>query len=180
MTSASENGSNWELLKTELASELCGLLDQAMIKVQHCFGQLSDEQIWWRPQPEMNSIGNLALHMAGNLRQWAVCGLTDAIDSRQREQEFSQIQIIPAAELLELMSQTVRDAQQAINGFPADDWASQLSIQGFTVSAFSAASHTCTHFVGHTHQIIQLTRIQLGGTYQFQWTPDLERGTLPI
>ena len=33
---------------------------------------LTDEQVWWRPNEASNSIGNLLLHLNGNVRQWLV------------------------------------------------------------------------------------------------------------
>jgi hypothetical protein len=54
------------------------------------------------------------------------------------------------------------------------------NIQGFNVSGLQALSHTVTHFVGHTHQIIQLTRWHLGNGYLFQWDDNSPRERVPI
>jgi hypothetical protein len=43
-------------------------LDSALKRINHCLGQLNDEQVWRRSQPGLNSIGNLILHLCGNLR----------------------------------------------------------------------------------------------------------------
>ncbi len=43
-------------------------LDSALERIQHCLGQLTDGQVWHRSQPGLNSIGNLILHLCGNLR----------------------------------------------------------------------------------------------------------------
>ena len=53
-----------------VAKEASDELDEAVQTIKHCLNQLSDEQIWWRPAASMNSIGNLLLHVGGNLRQW--------------------------------------------------------------------------------------------------------------
>ena len=50
-------------------------------KIQHCLSQLSDAQVWWRPREEMNSIGNLLLHLTGNIRQWIVAGVGEKLNS---------------------------------------------------------------------------------------------------
>jgi Protein of unknown function (DUF1572) len=62
----------------------------ATVRIKHCLGQLTDEQIWWRSHPSLNSIGNLILHLCGNVRQWIVAGLGSAADSRNRSAEFSE------------------------------------------------------------------------------------------
>src|SRR5262245_29165669 len=55
-----------ETVGRELADELA----DALKRIEHCLAQLNDEQVWWRPTESMNSIGNLLLHLAGNVRQW--------------------------------------------------------------------------------------------------------------
>ena len=50
------------------------LLGDYQPKIERCLEKLSDEQIWWRPNEESNSIGNLVLHVCGNARQWIVAG----------------------------------------------------------------------------------------------------------
>ena len=54
-------------LTTTVLENVCEVLDQCMTKIARCLDQLSDEQAWWRPQEEMNSIGNLLLHLSGNI-----------------------------------------------------------------------------------------------------------------
>src|SRR5262245_59859658 len=71
---------------TEAANELTG----ARGKIKHCLGQLSDEQVWGRSRPSLNSIGNLVLHLCGNVRQGVVAGLGGAADRRDRPAEFAE------------------------------------------------------------------------------------------
>ena len=59
-------------------------MSSALAKIKHCLGQLTDEQVWWRSHPSLNSIGNLILHLCGNVGQWIVAGLGGAADSRDR------------------------------------------------------------------------------------------------
>src|SRR5258705_9373907 len=77
------------------------LVEEYLPKIERCVEKLTDEQVWWRPNPESNSIGNLLLHLCGNARQWIVCGLGDATDERQRQTEFDAREGIPRDELLE-------------------------------------------------------------------------------
>src|SRR3954468_13538043 len=59
-------------------------------RIEHCLGQLSDEQLWWRPRPEMNAIGNLLLHLSGNVGQWIVSAVENTTSSRNRPSEFAE------------------------------------------------------------------------------------------
>lgn len=159
--------------------EVCQLLDQALIKLRNCLSQLDDQQVWWRPDPALNSIGNLVLHMCGNLRQWST-GFFNRPDDRDRDQEFAAKDGHTAAELMQLAQQSVKNATQIIDSLTDQQLAGEFIIQGFQVSGLKATLHTATHFVGHAHQIILLTRLQLGSNYRFAWSPADSDADLPI
>src|SRR5438445_557021 len=69
-------------------------------RIKHCVSQLNDEQVWWRPQESLNSIGNILLHLSGNLRQWLVAGVGGQPDVRDRPAEFSERGPFPKVELI--------------------------------------------------------------------------------
>src|SRR6267378_757732 len=83
------------------------LKEEYLPKIERCVEKVTDEQVWWRPGPESNSIGNLLLHISGNARQWIVSGLGGAADKRQRQTEFDERRIIARAELLGRLRVTV-------------------------------------------------------------------------
>ena len=167
-------------LEKAFCSEALHLLDAAMVKIEHCAAQLDTEQLWWRLQPDLNSIGNLLLHISGNLEQWATVPLTHGQDERDRDAEFSPTQKLEKEELLAHVRTTVAHAKQAIEGLDELNLMRAVTIQGFDVTILGAIVHTTSHFAGHVHQVIQLTRIQLGEKYQFEWTEDSDRTFLPI
>jgi hypothetical protein len=147
------------------------VLDQCMVKIDHCLGQLSDGQVWWRPHEDMNSIGNLLLHLTGNVRQWVVAGLGDVEDVRNRPAEFSERGPISRTELLERLKQTVADAKSVLARRTAAEMLAPRRIQGSDVSGWQAMFDCVPHFKGHTQEIICLTRLQLGDAYKFHWQP---------
>ena len=164
----------------EFIQESVHLLQQSVRKIDHCLNQLDSDQLWWRPEPELNSIGNLILHLCGNLNQWAVCGITGSVDQRQRSQEFRSDAKVSREKLQSLLHCTVEQACQAMQSLSAAALLENREIQGFSVSVLGAISHTVSHFVGHTHQIIYLTRLQKGEQYQFDWSPDSDQEAVPI
>src|SRR6267378_7355882 len=83
------------------------LKEEYLPKIERCMEKLTDEQVWWRPNPESNSIGNLLLHISGNARQWIVCGLGGETDKRQRQTEFDERTMIARDELLGRLRVTV-------------------------------------------------------------------------
>ena len=86
-------------LAAAIGAEAANELTSALARIKHCLSQLSDEQVWWRSRPSLNSIGNLILHRCGNLRQWIVAGLGGAADLRDRPAEFCEPGPIPQDEL---------------------------------------------------------------------------------
>ena len=156
------------------------LLEESFGKIKHCLSQLSEQQVWFRPAPAMNSIGNLLLHIAGNLRQWVVTSIEDAPDRRDRDAEFSADGGLSLAELTKTVEDTISRAKVAIQSVTSDTATQTRKIQGFEVTLMGAIMHSVPHFVGHTHQIIYITRLQLGDAYQFAWSPDTPRGGAPI
>jgi hypothetical protein len=167
-------------LATEFVANSSELLDQSMIKIFHCVEQLSENQVWWRPYPNANSIGNLCLHISGNLRQWGIVPLTGDKDRRERASEFSDNVKLSKDELIGDLESVMAEAKQAWSPLNEERLMREHRIQGFQVTVAHAILHTSSHFAGHTHQIITLTRIQLGDAYRFQWTPDSDRDNLPI
>ncbi len=154
-----------------VSHETARCLTECLEKIRHCLRQLSDEQVWWRPRDEMNSIANLLLHLTGNVQQWIVTGLGGAPDTRNRPREFSERGPIRKAQLLADLEAVVDEAQNVLSRCTPDDLITPRRIQGFEVSGIGAIFDCVPHFKGHTQEIICLTRLQLGPGYQFHWQP---------
>ena len=135
------------------------LSEDFLPKIERCLELLTDEQFWWRANPQSNSIGNLILHLSGNVRQWIVSGLGGAADSRDRNAEFAQRDVISREELIAKLKQTVDDADAALAKFDVDKLVDRQSIQGCDVLALEAILHVVEHFSMHTGQIILMTKM---------------------
>jgi hypothetical protein len=146
-------------------------LSEGRRKIEHCVNQLTAEQLWWRPRPEMNSIANLMLHLSGNIRQWIVSGIGGAADIRNRPQEFADRSQRPNHELLALLNAAVAEADSAISKLTGDDLTTSRRIQGFDTNVTAALINCISHFTGHTQEIIHLSREQLGEKYTFDFVP---------
>ncbi len=144
---------------------------QSLRKITHCLGQLQDEDVWWRPSESHNSLQNILLHLCGNVRQWIIHGVRGEPDVRNRPQEFAERRPIPKAELLRMLSETVDEADRALAACPPSRLLEPRRIQGFDTTVLGAILDSVTHFVGHTHQIVYITRVRLGDAYKLQWTP---------
>lgn len=167
-------------LTEQVTAEFEHLLNESMRKIRHCVGQLNDEQIWKRPGDGMNSVANLLLHITGNLRQWCVVGIQQRPDDRDREAEFAATTGLNGAELIRRLDAVAAEAINVIQSLDDQSLQQDRQIQGFKVTVLQALFHTVPHFVGHTHQILMLTRLHLGSAYQFEWSPDQNRTGVPI
>ena len=155
-------------------------LDSALKRIQHCLDQLNDEQVWWRSRPSLNSVGNLILHLCGNLRQWIVAGVGSASDVRNRPAEFTERGPIPKEELLRRLEAIVKEAKQVLESIDARQLVEVRRIQGFDVTGVAAIFDSIPHFRGHTQEIVHITRLQLGDAYRFAWQPTTpEQGAAP-
>lgn len=146
-------------------------LDSALERIKHCLRQLNDEQVWHRSQPGLNSIGNLVLHLCGNLRQWVVAGLGGTPDVRNRPDEFAEQGMVPKDELLSKLEAVVEEAKRILAGVDARRLTEARRIQGFDVTGAAAVFDSVPHFRGHTQEIVHMTRLQMGDAYKFAWTP---------
>jgi hypothetical protein len=146
-------------------------LDSALKRIKHCLDQLNDEQVWWRSQSSLNSIGNLILHLGGNLRQWIVAGVGGASDARNRPAEFAERGPIPKVELVRRLEAVVEEAKGILVRVDARQLAEVRRIQGFDVTGVAAIFDSIPHFWGHAQEIVHMTRLQLGEAYKFAWTP---------
>jgi uncharacterized damage-inducible protein DinB len=141
--------------------------------------QLSEEEIWWRPNPPSNSAGNLVLHLCGNVRQWIVSHLGGAEFKRERDLEFSEIGPIPRNQLVAQLRRTVRDACRVLARLSDDSLAQKHVIQGLHVNGLEAVYHVVEHFSYHTGQIIYITKLKRAQDLRFTRLPVLKKEARP-
>ena len=163
-------------LATAVGTEAANELASALTRIKHCTDQLTDEQVWRRSQPalgsiELNSIGNLILHLCGNVRQWIIAGIGGAEDVRHRPSEFSERGPIAKAELLRRLETAVEEAKAVLKRATAAELVRVRRIQGADLTALEALFNSVPHFRGHTQEIIHMTRLLLGDAYKMAWTP---------
>jgi uncharacterized damage-inducible protein DinB len=140
-------------------------------RVERCLRRLSLEQIWWRANPASNSVGNLALHLEGNVRQWIVSGLGGAPDTRQRDREFAERGPIPRRALPARLRKTVNQACAVLRKLSSSDLSRTYTIQGYRVKGLKAVFHVAEHFSHHAGQIILATKMLRGQDLGFTHLP---------
>ena len=144
-------------------------------RIARCLRMLSERQIWSRPHRTSNSVGNLALHLSGNVRQWIISGLGGAPDRRERDKEFAQRGAISRQALLGQLRGTVNEACRVLAGLSARDLARRHVIQGFHVTGLEAVQHVTEHFAYHSGQIIYIAKAKLAKDLDFTRLPTDEK-----
>jgi len=156
------------------------LLGQYWPRLRKCVEPLADGQIWWRPNDASNSIGNLILHLNGNVTQWLVDSFNRAENKRNRPAEFAGREHIPAADLLAMLAATMGEAGAVLGRLTAEELLAPYEIQGYHVHGLDAVYQVVEHFGLHYGQIAYIAKAlsgqDLGFYSELKQTGRLEAG----
>src|SRR5262245_46795722 len=152
-------------LRAALNHAIADELDAALSRIVHCVNQLSEEQVWHRPPHGMNAIGNLLLHLTGNVKQMIADNLSGAPDTRNRPAEFAARDPLPKAELLRRLTDVIAQAKAAFSAATDERLAGVVRVNNFDLTGVQAAVRSVAHFRGHAQEIIHMTRELLGEAY---------------
>jgi uncharacterized damage-inducible protein DinB len=143
------------------------LATEYRIKLRAAVESLPEGALWWRANEESNSVGNLLLHLTGNVRQWIVSGVGGAPDNRYRAAEFDARAGADAVTLLSALDAVLDEADAVLASLTAADLASTRTIQGRTESVLEVVYHVVEHFSGHVGQIVLIAKAQSPGAVRF-------------
>lgn len=151
------------MIESQLADEI---IRQSSLKmkentprIEKCLGELSEEEIWKRPNESSNSVGNLILHLCGNMTQYIISSLGGVEDLRQRDLEFSAKSGLAKSELLDKLKTTVDQCVVTIRNLSEEDLLKVRSVQGFEHSGTGIIIHVVEHYSYHTGQIAFWTKL---------------------
>ena len=136
-------------------------------KIRRCLDVLPADALWSRVDERSNSIGNLLLHLEGNVRQWIVSAVGGARDERYRSAEFAAREGAPTDDLYAALRATLDEADAVIAGLTPAALLERRTIQERDVTVLTAVYHVVEHFALHTGQIILLTKQLAPGRIQF-------------
>ena len=138
------------------------LMDLYWPRLKECVAPLTDEQVWWRPNEASNSIGNLILHLNGNVGQWLVASFNKDEDKRDRPSEFAAKEGSTAAELLDRLGATLDQASAVLDRITVDELLAPYEIQGYHVRGLDAVYQVVEHFGLHYGQMVYITKLLSG------------------
>jgi hypothetical protein len=154
--------SDAQLAQTFLEFSRKKMLEQYWPRLCRCVESLTDEQIWWRPNPACNSAGNLLLHLNGNVTQWIVASFNRLDDKRERPAEFNEREQLAGKVLLDRLGTTLDEVAKVLARLTPEELAATYHIQGYTVKGLDAIYQVVEHFGLHYGQILYITKTLRG------------------
>ena len=137
------------------------------IKLRHCLNALPRGAVWARPNQESNSVGNLLIHLTGNVTEWILGGVGGRSYKRYRAGEFAQRDGADASKLMDDLEAVLREADRVLAGLTDKDLERSVVIQERDTNVLGAIYHVVEHFAMHTGQIVFLTKLYAPGRIQF-------------
>ncbi|HKF48684.1 MAG TPA: DUF1572 family protein [Terracidiphilus sp.] len=135
------------------------LIAQFWPRLRSCVASLSEEQVWWRPNASSNSIGNLILHLNGNVTQWLIAPFNRLADERDRPAEFNRREGIMRDALLNTLAGTMEKSSVTLARLTPADLLEHFDIQGYRVTGLEAVYQVVEHFALHYGQIAFMTKM---------------------
>ncbi len=144
---------------SEFIEQSIDRMDQNTRKIESCMNELDETDIWFYANGHVNSMGNLILHLSGNIRQYIISSLGEEPDIRERDLEFSTRGGYTKTELFSKLRDTVEKAKDVIANLSEENLLRKRSVQGFIYSGIGNIVHVTEHYSYHTGQIILLTKL---------------------
>lgn len=127
-----------------------------------CVERLSEAQLWERGGDWENSVGNLLLHLEGNVRQWILHGVGGQPDVRERDAEFSVKAGGSKKETVARFELTLAEARGVIGGITPERLLETIDPQpGGTwrhPTVLEAVGQVSGHLQQHMGQIVMRTK----------------------
>lgn len=146
-------------LTEEIIGQAIFRLNENTPRIKKCLDELTEQEVWKRPNESSNSVGNLIIHLCGNITQYIISSLGGKNDGRERVKEFETRGGYTKAELFEKLSSTVDEAIEVIKNTDEEKLLKVRSVQGFEYSGVGNIIHVVEHYSYHTGQIAFFTKL---------------------
>jgi uncharacterized damage-inducible protein DinB len=131
-------------------------------KIVRCLDALDEESVWWRANPESNSIGNLLLHLDGSTRMWVIGVAGGQRVARDRDAEFAERGPLAKSQLLARLRSTLAEVDEVLGLLDEAVLLERRPSSNGEVTVLWAVLHAIEHFAMHTGQIILITKLRTG------------------
>lgn len=138
-------------------------------QITECIEKLDEEKLWWRPNEDANSIGNLVLHLTGSVRHY-LCHQIGGVDfKRDRPAEFAERGPIPKEQLLQTWDSLVKEATTVLDKFDPNQLAAASKEPDYVKTQYEMIYNVSLHMATHAGQIIWVTKMLQEGKLDEIW-----------
>ncbi len=141
-----------------LRGECLRRINESRSKINTALEKLSEDEVWYRPNAESNSMGNILLHLCGNLTQYVLSSIGGQEDHRKRSQEFTEQGPIPKLELAGSFNKVVNEVCHLISKMDEAELEKKRPVQCYEESGVGILLHVTEHLSYHTGQIVYFTK----------------------
>jgi len=138
-------------------------------QVRACLDALSDEQIWWRPNAQSNSVGNLVLHLCGSTRHFLGRAVGGTDYRRDRPAEFAEKGPIPRERLRAVFDETVAEADAVLAALAPSRLLEVTDRAGEPSTVLNLLLRTSHHWAVHVGQMVYTAKALRGGVFDELW-----------
>jgi uncharacterized damage-inducible protein DinB len=138
-------------------------------QIRACVDELSEEQLWWRPNEQANSVGNLVLHLSGSMRHYLSRGVGGIDYNRDRPAEFAERGPLPKTQLQAIFDETINEAAQIFGSFDTSRFLEPTEEQNYVPTVFDLIFNIAIHLATHAGQIVYVTKMLKEGSVDELW-----------
>jgi uncharacterized damage-inducible protein DinB len=138
-------------------------------QILSCIEELSEEQLWWRPNEESNSVGNLVLHLSGSMRHYIAKTVGNLEYERNRQAEFSERKALPKEEVVDFLTETIAQVLQVFQSFDQERFLETTPETAYNPTIFNLLFNVAIHLATHTGQIVFITKMLKEGAVDELW-----------
>jgi uncharacterized damage-inducible protein DinB len=146
-------------LEKEFIDQAILRLNENTQRIEKCLHQFSEKEVWLKPNDKSNSMGNLMLHLCGNITQYIISSLGDTEDIRERDKEFLAEGGLSKTDLMEKLKNVIAEATNVLVNVKKEKLLNKYSVQGFELTGIGIVIHVVEHYSYHTGQIAFYTKM---------------------
>ncbi len=134
------------------------MIEESIPRITQCLQVLNEDEIWSRSNTNTNPMGNLVLHLCGNVRQYLISSIGGQPDNRDRDSEFSLASRVSKETLIAELSKLQTEIEHVVSKISTQELLHTRSVQGFQMNGIQIIIHVIEHFSYHTGQIAFFTK----------------------
>jgi uncharacterized damage-inducible protein DinB len=155
-----------QIVLQALQSRIINILPSQILS---CVEDLSEEQLWWRPNEESNSVGNLVLHLSGSIRHYISKTVGGVEYERNRPAEFGERQALPKEQVITTFKETLLEVKQILDAFDTSRFLESTPEPAYNPTIFNLLYNVSIHLATHTGQIVFVTKLLKAGGLDDLW-----------